>query len=182
MSVLNWTQQFNDKTAGFAVGKLAFDAYLDAYAFQTPMRGFLNRSFVVNPTMATTGIGALGAVVKGMVSENIWLGGQIYDANAVNGHFDFDTVEEGEWIKAVEFGWTPSFKRQKFDRIQFSYWQQDEREEAGVPEGEGWVMSASYQLNDPLLSFLRIGHSDGGANVGAENAASLGFEYAVKND
>ena len=41
LSVLNWTLLFNDETAGFALGRLAFDAYLDAFAFQTISRGFL---------------------------------------------------------------------------------------------------------------------------------------------
>ena len=58
LSVFNWTQLFNDQTAGFAVGRLAFDAYLDAFPFQTFSKGFLNRSFVLNPTVGTTGIGA----------------------------------------------------------------------------------------------------------------------------
>jgi len=182
ISVLNWTQTFNNQTAGFAVGRLAFDAYLDAYAFQTPTRGFLNRSFVVNPAATTTGIGALGAVIKGMVSENIWLGGHIYDANAVNGDFDFDTIKEGEWLKAVEIGWTPSFAQRDTNRIQLTYWHKDKRDDANIAKGDGWLMSASYQLKPPLLSFLRAGHSSGDAGVNAKNSASLGFEYTVKKD
>ncbi len=65
LAVLNWTQVFNDKRAGIAVGRLAFDVYLDAFMFQTFSRGFFNRAFTFNPTLATTGIGALGVVAKG---------------------------------------------------------------------------------------------------------------------
>jgi len=32
----------------------------------------------------------------------------MHDANATSGKFDFDTVKEGEWLKAVEIGFTPS--------------------------------------------------------------------------
>ncbi|MGD9308006.1 MAG: hypothetical protein PVG51_02640 [Desulfosarcina sp.] len=102
ISVLNWTQVLFDKRAGFAAGRLAFDVYLDAFMFQTFSRGFLNRAFTVNPTIGTTGIGALGAAAKGFVTDNILIGGQIYDGNAVSGDFDFDTFEEHEWLKAVE--------------------------------------------------------------------------------
>lgn len=133
ISVLNWTQVLFDKRAGFAVGRLAFDVYLDAFMFQTFSRGFLNRAFLVNPTIGTTGIGALGAVAKGFVTENFLIGGQIYDGNAASGDFDFDTFEEHEWLKAVEFAWTPAMARYKTDRIQFTYWDKDEREKAGVP-------------------------------------------------
>jgi hypothetical protein len=43
--------------------------------------------------MGTTGIGALGAVAKGMVTDQFWIGGGLYDANAASGEFDWDTVE-----------------------------------------------------------------------------------------
>lgn len=33
---------------------LAFDAYLDAFPFQTLSKGFLNRSFILNPILPTT--------------------------------------------------------------------------------------------------------------------------------
>jgi porin len=182
LSVLNWTQTFLDHRAGFAVGRLAFDVYLDAFMFQTFSRGFLNRAFLVNPTMGTTGIGALGTVGKGFVTDNILIGGQIYDGNAASGEFDFDTFEEHEWLKAMEIAWAPSAARYKTDRIQFTYWDKDERQKAGVPRGSGWVVSASYQVGDGFIPFTRFGHSDGGAGVAAESAASVGFELSPRND
>jgi hypothetical protein len=144
LSVINWTQGFaNGKAqgfangkAGYAVGRLGFDVYLDAFPFQTFSRGFINRSFILNPTLPTTGIGALGGVVKGFVTDNVWLGAQIHDANAVSGK-DFDTVQEGEWLKAVEVGYTPSFGQRKSHLVQFTYWDKDSRSLAGVSSGSG---------------------------------------------
>jgi len=182
VSVFNWTQVLFDKRAGFAVGRLAFDVYLDAFMFQTFSRGFFNRAFLVNPTIGTTGIGALGAVAKGFLTDNILIGGQIYDGNAASGEFDFDTFEEHEWLKAVEIAWTPLVDRYKTDRIQFTYWDKDEREKAGVPKGSGWVVSASWQLTDRLIPFTRFGHSDSGAGVAAESSASVGFEFTPRKD
>lgn len=182
LSVLNWTQGFANNTVGIAIGRLAFDAYLDAFAFQTFSRGFINRAFILNPTMGTTGIGALGVVSKGYVTENIWLGAHIYDANAASGEFDMDTVNEGEYLKAVEFGWTPSHSRKKTDRIQLSYWQKDARELAGTDSGDGFVLSASWQLENTLLPFVRYGNSDGGAGVVATQTLATGLELAVRPD
>ena len=182
ISVLNWTQLFADQRAGVAAGRLAFDVYLDAFMFQTFSRGFLNRAFLLNPTMGTTGIGALGAVAKGFVIDQLWLGGQVHDGNAVSGDFDFDTFKEHEWLKAAEIGWTPSISRYKTDRVQFTYWAKDERQKAGVPKGSGWVVSASWQLTDRFIPFTRFGHSDGGAGVAAESAASIGFEFSPRKD
>ncbi len=175
--ILSWKQVFTEKRWGYAVGRLAFDVYLDPSAVQSPYRGYLNRSFVLNPTLATTGLGALGAVAKGFISDKVWIGGQIYDGNAANGDFDWDTIEEGEFLKAMEIGWTPSFARRATDKIQFTYWQKDERKQAGVSDGSGWALTATKQVNPVTLAFLRAGGSDGGAGVAAESALSLGVEY-----
>ncbi len=178
LAVINWTQGFANGKAGYAVGRLAFDAYLDAFPFQTLSRGFINRSFILNPTLPTTGIGALGGVVKGFVTDNIWLGAQIHDANAASGKFDFDTVQEGEWLKAVEIGWTPSFGQRKTHLVQFTYWDKDARDVAGASSGSGWTVSAAWKLNDTFFPFVRFGHSDGGGGVAAETAVSGGVEIA----
>jgi porin len=182
LAVFNWTQGFANNRSGVAIGRLAFDAYLDAFPFQTFSRGFINRSFLLNPTLATTGIGALGIVAKGYVSDQIWVGGQIYDGNAVSGDFDWDTFDQHEWLKSLEIGWSPSFARRNKDRIQFTWWEKDARREAGIPAGKGWAVSDAYQWTERWHPFLRFGHSDGGAGVAAEDAASVGVEMKPRMD
>jgi len=176
LAVLSWTQVFQD-TVGIAVGRLSFDVYQDAFLFQTFSRGFLNRSFLVNPTIGTTGIGSLGGVAKGFISPNVWVGGQLYDANAKSGDFDFDTIQEGEFLTNMEIGWTPSRDRVKTDRIQLTWWHRDSLEKAGVSSGQGWAVSTSWRANEQWIPFARFGHSNGGAGVGAESAFSIGAEY-----
>ena len=180
LSIINWTQLFNNKTAGFSIGRQAYDVYLDAFPFQTISKGFINKSFVINPALAGTGIGALGAVVKGYITKNIWFGGQIYDNNAVSGNFDLDTVKEGEWLKALEVGWSPSAETRNDRRVQFTYWHNDERQLKNQASGNGWAVSAVWKM-DKLFPFLRFGHSNGGG-ASARNAASTGFEYTTRPD
>jgi len=182
VTILNWTQIFANGRGKYAVGRLAFDLYFDDFPFLTYTRGFMNRSFIVNPSMPTAGSGAIGGVVEGFVSDHIWLGTQIFDANAVSGEFDWDTVEEDEWLKAVEIGYAPSIAERHNNRIQFTYWQKDERALAGVSKGSGWAVSAIRQLNEKYLPFIRFGHSDGGAGVAAESAVSVGMEIKQRSD
>lgn len=181
LSIFNWTQGIKDRY-GFAIGRLAFDAYLDAFAFQTFTRAFINRSFVLNPTLATTGIGALGIVAKGFVTDNILIGAQLYDANAISGDFDMDTIQENEWLKAVEVAWTPDINQFKTNRIQFTYWHKDARSLVNIGSGNGWAVSASGQFTKNLLSFVRFGHSNGDGGVSTKNALSTGFEYTLMKD
>jgi len=180
--VLSWVQHFGNGRAGYAVGRLAFDAYLDAFPFQTLSKGAINRSSILNPTMPTTGLGALGAVVKGFVTDNIWIGGQFHDANAVNGKFDFDTIGEGEFIKSVEIGFAPSIERRGKQRIHLTFWEKDERDLAGTSKGQGWAISAAWQLNDKYFPYARYGSSDGGGGVAAEKAFSAGVEIATRRN
>ena len=51
-----------------------------------------------------------------------------------------------------------------------------------MPDGSGWAVSASWQFADRWIPFTRFGHSDGGAGVAAESAASIGFEYTPRID
>jgi porin len=130
--------------------------------------------------MGTTGIGALGAVGKGFVSENVRIGGHLYDGNAASGDFDFDTVREGEFLKAFEIGWTPSYDRFKCDRVQFTFWHKDARDLAGIDSGSGWVVSMSHGVGEDWLPFIRFGHSNSGAGVAAKTAVSTGFEFTPR--
>jgi porin len=182
LAVVNWTQGFNNNKAGFAVGRLGFDAYLDAFPFQTLSKGFINRGFILNPTMGTTGIGAIGAVTRVFLGDNVWIGAQMHDANAMSGDFDFDTTREGEWLKAVEIGFTPSFAERKNRLLQISYWEKDARELAGTAKGSGWVVSTAWQMSERLFPFVRYGNSDGGAGVPAEQSIAAGIQITQAHD
>jgi porin len=182
LPVINWTQSFKDNRIGYTVGRLSVPAYLDASRLTSFNSGLLNRAFFLNPALATTGVGALGAVVKAYAGNNFWLGAHIYDANAVSGEFDFDTVQEGEWFKAVEFGLMPSYAERSSRNIQFTYWEKDDRELAGTPAGHGWAVTALYQLDEKYFPFLRLGHSNGGGGAPAEEAISAGVGITQRLD
>jgi len=106
----------------------------------------------------------------------------MHDANAASGDFDFDTVQEGEWLKAVEVGYTPSFSQRKTRLVQFTYWEKDARSLAGVSKGSGWAVSAAWQVSDRTFPFVRFGHSDGGGGVAAEDAISAGVQFTRQKD
>lgn len=178
-SVLAWQQLFADNRAGVAVGLLDFSAHLDAMYFQTLSRGFLNRSFILSPTLATTGVGALGAVGKGMIGEHFWLGGGFYDANAKSGDPTLDTWDSGELLKHVEVGWTPGFSQRATDRVQLTWWQKDRLVEKGTPAGSGWLLSWSWKFEDRWVPFVRAGWSDGGGGALAERSLSGGFSFRM---
>lgn len=178
-SVLGWQQLFAKKRAAFAIGLLDFSAYIDAFYYQTISRGFLNRSFILSPTLATTGVGALGGVAKGFLSDHFWIGGGIYDANAKSGDPSFDSWDFGELLKHVEVGWTPAADRRGTDRVQLTYWHKDRLQAKGTPSGSGWLLSWSHKLGRRWVPFVRAGWSDGGGGALAKRSVSAGFSYRM---
>jgi porin len=175
-AVLAWQQGFGKERAraAFAAGLLDFSAYLDAFYFQTIGRGFLNRSFILSPTVATTGIGAMGVVARGMINKNWWLGGGFYDANAKSGDPGAGDFEWDELLTHIEVGFTPSLGRRGTDRTQLTYWHKDELPAKGATSGRGWLLSWSWMVNDYYVPFVRAGYSDGGAGVLAKASLAGG--------
>ncbi len=121
----------------------------------------------------------MGAVAKGFVTDNLWIGGGFYDANAKSGDPSFNTWDSGELLKHLEIGWTPAIERRGTDRIQFSYWYKDRLEHKGTPKGSGWLISWSRKLADRWVPFVRGGWSDGGGGALAKQSVSAGFSYQM---
>ncbi len=182
LTELYWKQLYNDKRIGFVVGILDFGPYFDYYPYTSLGKGFLTREILLNPTLATTGVGHLGAAVRGFIGDHVWVGGAFYDANAVNGELNLDTFDSDELLKHVEIGWTPYFERSRTDRVQLTYWEVDERRETGVPSGSGWALSISGEFGQRFLPFFRVGDSDGGGGAPAESHVSVGFGLKVRYD
>jgi len=182
VSELYWKQLYNDKRFGFVVGILDFGPYFDYYPYTTLGKGFLTRELLLNPTLATTGVGHLGAAVKGFIGDHVWVGGALYDANAVNGELNLDTWDNGELLSHVELGWTPARKRNRTDRVQLTYWEVDERRGAGIPAGRGWALSISGEIGERFVPFFRVGDTDGGGGAPAEQHISVGFGKMIRRD
>ncbi len=182
-SVLAWQQGFGGEQprVGLVAGLLDFSAHLDALYYQTVARGFLNRSFILSSTVATTGIGALGAAARGMVTDRWSVGGGFYDANARSGDPDAGDFQWDELLKHVEVGFTPSLARRVTDRVQLTWWHKDALPVKGVSSGQGWLLSYSWLVRDVYVPFLRAGYSDGGAGVLASASLVGGFSRRLNH-
>jgi hypothetical protein len=76
---------------------------------------------------------------------------QIHDANGASGKFDFDTLQEAEWLKAIEAGYTPSFGQRKSHLVHFTRWNKHARSLGGVSSGSGLAVSTTWKLNDTCV-------------------------------
>ena len=182
-TTLYWKQDFADGRALFRVGFLDMKEYFDGYALASPWTGFHNLAFTVGSnTMTTLPDAALGVMVGGYLTDNVYAGASIIDAG-----FQPTSMFEGfetffgdfNTFKTVEIGLTKGGKRFLFDNAHIAVWQTDDSDDSGVPSGWGVNGSVSTVVGGHWLPFLRAAwaHEGGGLH---ELSVSGGFGYQNK--
>ena len=176
---LYWQQKLAEGRIGFAVGQLDLTDWLDPYALMNPLTAFQNLSFSTSPTIAAPNQG-LGLVGGALLTDNVYVTGSVVDANGDPTSPNFKVFKDKETFKHVEVGLTSGPDRLYFDNIHLTYWQVDERKEAGVPSENGIAVSAAWTFNNQWVPFLRAGWSDGKAALLSQNV-STGMGYLRRN-
>lgn len=175
---LYWDQTSADNRFAVVAGILDVTDYLDVYAYANPWADFSNLSFSTNPTIPSPNQG-LGLAARAMLSDNIYVVAGVADANGdptrPENAFSsfFDTTE---FFTHAEIGWVSSFADRFTDNIHLTLWHADERPEAGVSEGSGVALSASWKFAERFTPFARYGNSSGGGAL-MEQSASIGLGY-----
>lgn len=184
---LFWRQQFADGRGVAYGGFLDVTDYTDVYALASPWTGFSNLAFQTGSgTIGGLPDGAFGGMVGGFLTSNIFASASIADANA-----DATDIGKGfgtffndfETFKTVEIGWTSGQKRQFIDNVHATFWQIDERTDAGTRDGYGVSFSATKGINDQWLPFIRGGWAhDGGSLYSAAVSVGVGYQHVPGRD
>jgi porin len=85
--------------------------------------------------------------------------------------------DKGETFKSFEVGWTTGSSARFFNNTHVTFYQIDEREEAGTPAGHGVAFHTSRVVDEHWLPFLRAGWAEAGDSL-YETAVSTGFGYS----
>ena len=177
---LYWEQNFADGLGVSYIGWLDVTDYTDVYALASPWTGFENLAFQTGSgSIGGLPDGALGAMVGGFLSDNYYAAASFADANAdpTDPLEGFDTLfDDGETFKTFEFGWTSGGERLFVDNAHVTFWQIDERGDAGTPDGHGVSFSYTRGIDDTWLPFLRGGWAEDGGSL-YEASLSAGFGY-----
>ena len=184
---LYWRQRWEEPKITLFAGFLDATDYLDVYALASPWTGFLNFAFSTGTlTIPVPNDAALGAAAGGMLTDSFFLIGGLVDRNAdPEKPFDgFDTfINDREYFKSIEIGWTPSHDRIYLDNAHLTFWHADERTEAGEPKGWGVNFSFTRYLAGKWLPFIRAGYADDGGSLMQKSvSAGVGFQPVPKGD
>jgi len=175
-TALYWAQHSDDERLAFVAGQMDPGDFEDIHPLLNPWTAFMNDASFNNPSTALPNQG-LGLVVRGFVTDHLYLKGGLHDANGEPTRISFDSFfNVQEYFTWAEIGWAPTPAREAAgESIHLLAWHSDRRVEAQVPEGWGLAFSASREIRDTWVPFLRAGYSEGdAANLSAMVSAGAG--------
>jgi len=182
---LYWVQHLMVNRLGFVVGVVDVTDYVDVYGLVNPWADFNNYAFTTNPSIPAPDQG-LGAAVRFMVTDNLYIHGGLADANGHPtdpGEMADSFFDDAEFFTHLELGWISSWEKRYSDNIHLTFWHADERTQAQVSDGWGAAFSFSRLLADTWEPFFRAGFADdGGALWERSISAGVGYRPTRKSD
>ncbi len=157
-----WIQKKFKNVFGFRAGKIFPITAYDFFPYKNFRTDFLDFNHVTNTTIPLPGNG-LGAFVVYRPQPKIMLRLGIHDANADVQESGFDTYDD-ELFTIFEIGYDIGLVprepgRPPHGHIHVSLWHQDEREGAGIDDGQGIGVSAVQRFGR-FTPFVRYGYAD----------------------
>ena len=182
---LYWKQNLNQGRMEIIAGMIDTTDWVDLYALASPWTGFSNFVFATGgASIPVPDDAALGAYVNAMLNDNLYIIGGFADSNAdsTDPFEGFDTFGDHEFFKTIELGWVTSRDRFYLDNTHVTYWQADERVQAGILDGWGINFSFEHAFEDKWMPFVRAGYAeDGGSLLQKTFGAGLGYHFGDNN-
>ena len=176
----NWQQFVNDGDSGFLIGRYDPSDYLNILGYANPWTTFQNVNVLLDSSVAYPDVG-FGAGF-GHWFNSSWYGvAGFNDANAkLHETAVFDNGSE--FFKFAEIGWTPGRDQRYLTNVNLTFWDVDEREDDGLDDSHGILLSANYTRDKTWMVFGRLGWSDVDAPNDPqiyERSATAGMIYHV---
>jgi porin len=162
------------------IGRMSSFALFDITPYSDNLTAFQNNSMILSPTIAYPSAGAFGAGgYVGIPKSKFYALGLIQDANGSYDDLSFDSLEEGEFFTAFEFGWTDqglSSLSYLFNNVHVAIWHSEGR-------GKGVGLTGSYTFAEQRLGvFARLGWASEDASTAYEKYAAAGVTKSVFRD
>jgi len=177
-----YEQALFDDGLMFVIGKIDTSNYVNTNRYADDSLFFMNRAFSSNPALNYPGNG-LGAVLAVQITDQFYIGACIADANGVETQTGFDSIDQGEFFTAAEFGFTLEIDGVGDGNYRVTVWHSDEASEVELPEDFGFCLSVDQEVSSGIVPFFRYGWSDADA-TGIPNlvAGGVAFEGLLGRD
>ena len=181
LNTLYWDQKFQGGKYEVVGGYLDISDYVDVFPLVSPWTDFFNYAFSIGAgALDLPSDGALGFAGAAWLTDNVYAMAGFVDQNAdaTDPWEGFDTFfNDREYFKHFEIGWTGASQEAYYlNNVHLTLWQADEREELGVEDGWGGVLSFNHTVGDKWLVFARTGWAEDGGSL-LERSVSIGGGY-----
>ncbi len=178
---LYWAQHLYDNKLGYFAGVVDVSDYIDVYALVNVWTEFNNLAFSTNPTIPAPSQG-IGAAARWLFDSKVYVIASIADANG-DPHNPSNSIDSffstGEYFKHIEVGIIDNWDERMSRNAHITFWQTDEREDAGTTKD--WGVAASWSIQrEQWQPFIRAGYADGGVAL-QKKMISGGIGYAMNN-
>ena len=189
MLEFNYQQSLLDNHLHFVVGKVDPTNYFNFHGLLVPWQHFISYGASVSGSVNWPNQG-LGGVVSYRPTEKLYIMASlvdIYGDRFNSGEFFHlgDEFQNGNFWKAVEIGYVPSFEERYFKKISLTYWHGDDYtnvQGASIASGQGVAFSAHWFFKERFIPFARFGISDGnGENAFYKADVQIGHGYRFLN-
>ena len=181
LNTLYWDQKFQGGKYEVVGGYLDISDYVDVFPLVSPWTDFFNYAFSIGVgALDLPSDGALGFAGAAWLTEDVYVMAGFVDQNAdaTDPLEGFDTFyNDREYFKHFEIGWTGASQEAYYlNNVHLTLWHADERDELGVKDGWGGVLSFNHTIGDKWLAFVRTGWAEDGGSL-LERSISIGGGY-----
>ena len=181
LNTLYWDQKFQGGKYEVVAGFLDVSDYVDVYPLVSPWTDFFNYALSIGVgALDLPNDGALGLAGGAWLTESVYAMAGFVDQNAdaTDPMEGFNTFSnDREYFKHFEIGWTGASQEAYYlNNVHLNLWHADERDELGVDDGWGGVVSFNHAIGDKWLAFFRTGWAEDGGSL-LERSVSIGGGY-----
>jgi porin len=178
LNTLYWNQKFQDGKYEVVGGYLDISDYVDVFPLVSPWTDFFNYAFSIGVgALDLPSDGALGFATGAWLTPSVYMIGGLVDQNAdaTDPLEGFETFfDESEFFKHFEIGWTGASQEAYYlNNVHLTLWHADERDNLGVEDGWGGVLSFNHAIGDKWLVFARTGWAEDSGSL-LERSVSIG--------
>ncbi len=179
ITVLKWRQRLDagNTPIEVSVGYMSAFAQFDITPYSDNLTSFQNNSIILNPTIGYPSAGSFGiSGYIGIPRTNFYVLGMVMDANGQYDSLSFDTLGDGDYFKALEFGWTDQSVSDAsflFNNVHVALWHTDD-------DNFGAGLTGSYTFeNSRIGTFARLAWANEDASTPYQRYAAAGITKGV---
>jgi len=181
LNTLYWDQKFQGGKYEVVGGYLDISDYVDVFPLVSPWTDFFNYAFSIGVgALDLPSDGALGFAGAAWLTESVYAMTGFVDENAdaTDPREGFDTFfNDRDYFKHFEIGWTGASQEAYYlNNVHLTLWHADERDDLGVEDGWGGVLSFNHAIGDKWLAFARAGWAEDSGSL-LERSISIGGGY-----